>query len=126
MDRLTLDARTLLVAARAVGLSIDAAGDHLTVRGPKGAAALARLLVERKPDMLAALKSEHSAGLTLAPEAPISPPPWPPRPDELAHWPIPWRERWGRLANELQDQGVPWPEYERLAFGQAKAELRKR
>jgi hypothetical protein len=38
-----------------------------------------------------------------------SPAPWPPRPAELASWPIAWREKWGRLANALQDQGVPWP-----------------
>jgi hypothetical protein len=42
---------------------------------------------------------------------------------ELARWPIPWRESWGRLANKLQDQGIPWPEHERRAFDQIKAEM---
>jgi hypothetical protein len=48
--------------------------------------------------------------------------PWPPRPDELAEWPIKWRARWGRLANELEDQGIPWPDHERQAFKTIKAE----
>lgn len=50
------------------------------------------------------------------------PPPWPPRPAELADWPVEWRQRWGRLANEMQDQGIPWPEHERAAFERIKAE----
>ena len=48
--------------------------------------------------------------------------PWPPRPAEVARWPIRWRERWGRRANELEDAGVPWPEHERQAFAEIKAE----
>jgi hypothetical protein len=52
-------------------------------------------------------------------------PPWPPRPDELADWPIPWRKRWGEVANTLQDTGVPWPEHEQLAFDQIKAKMAK-
>jgi hypothetical protein len=56
-------------------------------------------------------------------EAPAIRPLWPPRPPELAGWPIAWRERWGRLANSLQDQGVLWPDYERLAFERTKAEV---
>jgi hypothetical protein len=42
--------------------------------------------------------------------------PWPPRRRELAYWPLSWRERWGRLANRLQDRGTPWPACEWLAF----------
>ena len=41
---------------------------------------------------------------------------WPPRPTELADWPIPRRQRWGELANAFEDQGVPFPESERRAF----------
>jgi hypothetical protein len=51
-------------------------------------------------------------------------PPWPPRPDELADWPIPWRERWGRLANALEARGMPWPQCEAEAFEQVKVEMR--
>ena len=42
-------------------------------------------------------------------------PPWE-RPAELAEWPIERRQRWGELANQLEDQGIPWPEHERRAF----------
>jgi len=63
-------------------------------------------------------ESEHALAEPVAPVAP-----WPPRPAELAEWPIPWRERWGRLANQLQDQGVPWPDHERQAFDRVKAEM---
>jgi hypothetical protein len=52
--------------------------------------------------------------------------PWPPRPAELAGWPIEWRERWGRLANQLEEEGVPFPESERAAFGVVKAERAER
>ena len=31
--------------------------------------------------------------------------PWPPRPAELASWPLAWRERWGWLANDLEARG---------------------
>jgi hypothetical protein len=50
-------------------------------------------------------------------------PPWTPRPRELASWPVAWRQRWGLLANTLQDQGIPWPEHERQAFDLVKAEM---
>jgi hypothetical protein len=43
--------------------------------------------------------------------------------DQLAGWPIEWRERWGRLANALEEQGVLFPESERRAFDRVKAEL---
>ena len=34
---------------------------------------------------------------------------WPPRPADLARWPIPWRERWGKLSNELEELGMKFP-----------------
>src|SRR4051794_16363278 len=73
------------------------------------------------PEVKAALAT-HKAALLARLSGVESPAPWPPRPTELAGWPIPWRERWGRLANELQDQGVPWPDHERIAFDRLKAE----
>ena len=48
---------------------------------------------------------------------------WPPRPAELADWPIAWRERWGRLANDLGGQGTLFPDSEAQAFRQVKAEM---
>jgi hypothetical protein len=49
--------------------------------------------------------------------------PWPPRPSKLARWPIERRQRWGELANQLEDEGVPFPESERRAFDEVKAQL---
>jgi hypothetical protein len=49
--------------------------------------------------------------------------PWPPRPAELAEWPLEWRQRWGLLANELEDAGTSFPECERQAFARVKAEM---
>jgi hypothetical protein len=34
----------------------------------------------------------------------------------VADWPIAWRERWGRLANELTEAGAPFPTDEHRAF----------
>lgn len=34
----------------------------------------------------------------------------------LANWPVEWREQWGRLANELEDAGLPWKDAEARAF----------
>jgi hypothetical protein len=59
-------------------------------------------LAEHKPDLLA-LISPGGTPLTQAPAAAM---PWPPRPAELADWPIDWRERWGGLANHMEDQGT--------------------
>src|SRR5262249_8978933 len=71
-----------------------------------------------RPDFQPREKSGH-----IYREAPTEPTkPWPPRPPELARWPIEWREKWGRLANQLEDEGVPFPESERRAFQQVKAE----
>jgi hypothetical protein len=52
-----------------------------------------------------------------------NPPPWPPRPAELARWPLEWRAKWGLLANELESQGLKFPECERRAFDIIKAEM---
>ncbi len=56
-------------------------------------------------------------------EAPAASTPWPPRPDELASWPVAWRERWGHLANDLEARGTPWPQSEAEAFRQVKGEM---
>jgi hypothetical protein len=44
------------------------------------------------------------------------------RPPELATWPVEYREKWGRLANQFEDEGISFPESERRAFQQVKAE----
>jgi hypothetical protein len=52
----------LLNRAREAGLAVAAEGDKLVIRGPRRAESLARLLIEHKPEVLAAL-------------APVMPPP---------------------------------------------------
>jgi hypothetical protein len=66
-----------------------------------------------------------SVGFAGRPEevSPAFATPWPPRPAELARWPIPWRERWGCRANELDLAGVPWPDHERQAFDEIRKGL---
>ena len=51
-------------------------------------------------------------------------PPWPPRPSALAEWSLSRRQRWGELANAFEDRGVPFPDSERQAFDEVKAEER--
>ena len=34
----------------------------------------------------------------------------------VAGWPVEWRERWGRRANELEEAGLPWRDAETQAF----------
>jgi hypothetical protein len=48
---------------------------------------------------------------------------WLPRPRELATWPVEHRQKWGVLANDLEDQGTPFPESERRAYHQVKTEI---
>ena len=41
----------------------------------------------------------------------------------VARWPVEWRERWGRRANELQDRGEPWDAAEWIAFNETAPDL---
>jgi hypothetical protein len=79
------------------------------------------------PEVRAALVSHKNTLLALLaradPEPGLPSTPWPPRSAELAHWPIPWRKRWGEEANALQDAGVKWPQHEQLAFDKTRAEM---
>jgi hypothetical protein len=45
------------------------------------------------------------------------------RPDEMVDWPISWREEWRRRANELRDQGCPWPVDEWQAYHETKSAM---
>ena len=44
------------------------------------------------------------------------------RPDSLARWPIPDRQRWGELANQMEAEGVSWQEAERRAYETVRGE----
>jgi hypothetical protein len=85
--------RGLLAEAEDAGLKVRAEGDRLVVRGPRSAEALMRRLIDRKPDVLAALSSPFRlrvVGTTAAPptaaaSAPEPPPP-PPAPGPADGW----------------------------------------
>jgi hypothetical protein len=74
------------------------------------------------PDIRAALV-EHKEAILDAMAFEELPEPWPPRPTDLRTWPVERRQRWGELANMLEDAGIPWPEHERQAFERTKSEM---
>lgn len=100
----------VLEEARAAGLRVWTEGDRLKVRGPRAAADLALRLLARKAEVMAALEPKPAVT------------PWPPRPAELARWPVSLRQRWGERANALEATGLSWREAERRAFDEIKAE----
>ncbi len=107
----------LLTDLDRLGVKLSARGDRVHYRAPAGSmtSEIKAALAAHKPALLRLLADR--------PAAPAPPPAWPPRPAELAEWPVEWRARWGCRANELQDQGVPWPDHERLAFAEVKAAM---
>ena len=132
MEPLNVDTPALLVRAREAGLLVKRTGDLLTVRGPKRLAHLAELLLARKPEVLALIDAEQATRSRTTPVAEsvgefngnqsarhgaLA------YRGELARWPIPWRQRWGELANELEDQDLRFPESEREAFRRIKAQM---
>jgi hypothetical protein len=56
-----MDGVTLLRRAREAGLRVAADSDKLVIRGPKNAAPVARLLIEHKPAVKAALAADWGA-----------------------------------------------------------------
>ncbi|MHC5542267.1 hypothetical protein ACYOEI_28930 [Singulisphaera rosea] len=94
---------SLLDSAHDAGLAVRVEGSRVVVRGPRSAEGLARKVLSRKAEILAWWNDLP----------PPSPTPWR---ATIAEWPIPLRERWGRRANQLEDEGHDWREAERLAF----------
>jgi hypothetical protein len=43
----------------------------------------------------------------------------------VADWPVEWRERWGRRANDLEEKGLSWRDAEAKAFIETWSELRQ-
>jgi hypothetical protein len=43
----------------------------------------------------------------------------------VAAWPVAWRERWGRRANELEETGLTWRDAEAQAFIEVWNDVRK-
>ena len=108
-----MDALTLLLRARDVGLRVEAAGGKLMVRGPKRAEAVVRLLAEHKAEVLAAL-TPHPAAATEAAY-------WKGRFTARSFdwlrgergWEAAKRLAWGDLENEWHyEHGKRWPTWQ--------------
>jgi hypothetical protein len=101
-----------LASARRLGIVLSFDGRDLHFKAPAGVmtSALRAALIAHKTGIIDLLISEASA---TAPTPAPAPPPWR---AVLATWDVPRRERWGRRANALQDDGLGWREAERRAF----------
>ena len=105
-----MDPRKLLESLRERRITIVANGDHLIVQSCGG------VLTDEDRQQI----RRHKPALLKL----LWFPNWSSRPEELADWPIPWRESWGKLANELDDVsragGMPaeWWQVEMFAYGQ--------
>jgi hypothetical protein len=98
-----VDGMTLLHRAEEAGLAVKAEGDKLVIRGPKRAEPVARLLLDNKPRILAAL----AAGTALHTTA---------RHRNAVDRDI-WRDRYAaRVVHWFHER--PWQNAERLAFGE--------
>lgn len=127
----------LLARASDAGLRLEAEGDRLLVRGPSRAGSLAQEILSRKAEVLVHLRhpsweslqqdrwgpavGDPTPGIDIPEPASVATPRLPWR-SELANWPVAWRERWGRRANQLEDEGHDWRESERMAFEAVRAE----
>jgi hypothetical protein len=110
-----MDVLTLIATARDAGLSLDVGDDgRLNIQGPKSAAGLAQALGERKSEVIAALTLERASPPPVHPDIRFH--------DELASWPIPWREAWGLVTNAIEDasqaDGLPAGGSELAAFAE--------
>jgi hypothetical protein len=125
-----------------LGVELSARGERLHYRAPASALTpeIKAALATHKPALLALLARADDRTDPAGP--PASEPPGPARSDGpgpppadrswravVACWPVEWRERWGRRANELQDRGEPsdtaeWVAYSETAPDQADAERR--
>jgi hypothetical protein len=60
-----MDGLTLLRQARDAGLAVESDGDKLVIRGPRRAEVVARLLIEHKPEVIAALAPASTLPATI-------------------------------------------------------------
>jgi hypothetical protein len=104
-----MDGLNLLRHARDAGLAVAAEGDKLVIRGPKRAGRVALLLIEHKPDVLAALAPAEGTTQWLHDRYAA----------RISHWFLHGRRRWqeaealayGELLNECHlVHGGRWPQ----------------
>ncbi len=127
-----MTAPALIAALDAVGIALDVADDPagptLQYEGPAAALTpgVLNLIAQHKPALLAVLSPPGRAALSDGDDTDVvasGAPAWPPRPVELAGWPIPWRQRWADRAEAHQVEGLGWREAEQRAWHQTKAEF---
>jgi hypothetical protein len=119
-----------------LGVELTARGDRLHYRAPAGVLTreLKAALGRHKPALLATLarmddRPGPAGSRASEPASPAGPDgPGPPPADRgwrqaVATWPVEWRERWGRRANELQDRGEPWNVAEWIAYSELVPDL---
>ncbi|WP_406699149.1 hypothetical protein V5E97_09745 [Singulisphaera sp. Ch08] len=122
-------AATTLAEARRRGVNLAESEGRLAVDSPREAFTpeLREALIAHKVEILGLLKSEAKSPAerpTSSLDATNSESPqqnvpfhsWPPRPKQLASWPLKKRERWGRRANQLEDEGLGWRTAEHKAY----------
>lgn len=128
-------AENLLRVCRLVGIEFWLEGGKLRYRSPKSILTddLLEEIREHKSHLVSMLAEieevqpdphPESAPQAKNPPAEPSPEPsiepWQPRQlpwrAEIGSWTIPDRQKWGRRANELAEDGIEWPDDERLAY----------
>jgi hypothetical protein len=103
-----MDGLTLLERAQEAGLVVRAVGEKLIIRGPRRAESVARLLIEHKPKVLAALGSRRSCHEHVI---------------NGIERPAGWRARYAaRSFHWLLDGSRSWQEAERVAWGELQCD----
>lgn len=98
--------------ARVIGMSLDIVD---TQKGTWGPDWLFEAPVPRRQTAGGQEGPQEPAGAVAA--VPTSNPPTPLLwRAQIADWPVPWREQWGRRTAELEDFGLSWREAEERAF----------
>lgn len=100
-----MDGLTLLRRAQEAGLAVQAEGDRLVIRGPKRAEPVARLLLDHKPDVLAALVPSAAPDRTAY--------------DAQAGERERWHDRYAaRIVHWFNHGQRRWQKAERVAYGE--------
>ena len=111
-----MDGLSLLMQARAAGLTLAAEGQNLVIRGPKRAEPVVRLLAAHKAAVVAALAAAGEPGVQSAAAAPIA---VEIAPDLADMAPAYWRDLYEeRCAIRQFEAGYPKAIAERLAWGE--------